>query len=291
MQNKDQQRIEHPSTYFVQDRANLDELARLTVQDRMLTLTMGGVLAEQPDPTLLQRVLDVGCGTGNWLLEVAREYPTISLLIGVDISGKMLDYGREQATKQGVADRVEFHVMDALRMLEFPSGFFDLVNLRLGVGYLRKWDWPKLIDEFKRVTRPGKVIRFTEGDIAPASNSPALTRLFDLQIEALINAGNLFEPGDRGIADKIAGLLERAGLEEVQTHTYKSEYQPGSVAAQYLIEDFQRLFRTITPFLRKWTHLPDDYDELYQQMTSEITQPDFWIGGSGITTTWGKVPH
>jgi ubiquinone/menaquinone biosynthesis C-methylase UbiE len=291
MQNKDQQRTEHPSTYFVQDRANLDELARLTVQDRMLTLVMGGVLAEQPDPTLLQRVLDVGCGTGNWLLEVAREYPTISLLIGVDISGKMLDYGREQAITQGVADRVEFHVMDALRMLEFPDGFFDLVNLRLGVGYLRKWDWPKLIDEFKRVTRPGKVIRFTEGDIAPASNSPALTRLFDLQIEALINAGNLFEPGDRGIADKIAGLLERAGLEEVQTHTYKSEYQPGSVAAQYLIEDFQRLFRTITPFLRKWTHLPDDYDELYQQMTSEITQPDFWIGGSGITTTWGKVPH
>ncbi len=290
MQNKDQQRIEHPSTYFVQDRANLDELTRLTVQDRMMTMTMGGVLSEQPDPTHLQRVLDVGCGTGNWLLEVAREYPTILLLIGVDISGKMLDYAREQATAQGVADRVEFHVMDALRMLEFPSDFFDLVNLRLGIGYLRKWDWPKLIEEFKRVTRPGKIIRFTEGDIAPASTSPALTRLFDLQIEALVNAGNLFEPGDRGIADKIAGLLERAGLEDVQTHTYKAAYQPGSVAAQYLIEDFQRLFRTITPFLRKWTHLPDDYDTLYQQMTSEITQPDFWIGGNGITTTWGKVP-
>ena len=289
MQNKDQQRIEHPSTYFVQDRANLDELTRLTVQDRMMTMTMGGVLSEQPDPTILQRVLDVGCGTGNWLIEVAREYPTILLLIGVDISGKMLDYAREQATAQGVADRVEFHVMDALRMLEFPSDFFDLVNLRLGIGYLRKWDWPKLIEEFKRVTRPGKIIRFTEGDIAPESSSPALTRLFDLQIEALVNAGNLFEPGDRGIADKIAGLLERAGLEEVQTHTYKSAYQPGSVAAQYLIEDFQRLFRTITPFLRKWTHLPDDYDTLYQQMTSEITQPDFWIGGNGITTTWGRV--
>jgi ubiquinone/menaquinone biosynthesis C-methylase UbiE len=104
-------------------------------------------------------VLDVGCGTGNWLIEAAKAYPTMSLLIGIDISAKMVKYACEQAEEQQVNDRVEFHTMDALRLLEFPDKYFDLVNLRLGVSYLRTWDWPKLLQELQRVTRSGGVIR------------------------------------------------------------------------------------------------------------------------------------
>ena len=126
------QSSEHPSTYIVQDRENQEELARLTLQDRLLTESMGGVLAELPEPAALQRVLDIGCATGGWALETAQTYPTISLVIGIDISQRMITYARQQAQAAALAERVEFHVMDALRMLEFPSHFFDLVNLRLG---------------------------------------------------------------------------------------------------------------------------------------------------------------
>ena len=68
---------EHESTYFVQDRSILDEMKRLDIQDKMLNIQMGGVLPELADPTTLRRVLDVGCGTGYWLMETARAYPTI----------------------------------------------------------------------------------------------------------------------------------------------------------------------------------------------------------------------
>src|SRR5881394_1366493 len=99
---------EHPSTYFVQDRSNLDEMTRLRIQDQMLTAGMGGVLPEQDHPIRFRSVLDVGCGTGNWLIETAKTSPTMKRLVGVDISTKMLDFAREQAEAEGVSDRVEF---------------------------------------------------------------------------------------------------------------------------------------------------------------------------------------
>ena len=72
---------EHSSTYIVQDRSNQEELARVRIQGQMITTCMGGVLPEQPDPHRFKRVLDVGCGTGEWLIEMAKTYPDISLLI------------------------------------------------------------------------------------------------------------------------------------------------------------------------------------------------------------------
>ena len=77
---------EQPSTYFVQDRSNKAERERVTLQDQMLTQSMGGVLPEQPDPTAFHNILDVGCGTGCWLIEAAKTYPEVKRLVGVDIS-------------------------------------------------------------------------------------------------------------------------------------------------------------------------------------------------------------
>ncbi len=141
-------RRDHSSTYFVQDRSNKEELSRLQIQDQMVTTSMGGVLPEQPDPTIFQRVLDVGCGTGGWLIEAAKTYSTMSLLVGVDVSERMIEYAQAQAEAQQVSDRVQFRTMDALRMLEFPTEYFHLVNQRFGASYLRTWDWPKLLQEF-----------------------------------------------------------------------------------------------------------------------------------------------
>src|SRR5689334_9711081 len=83
---------EHPSTYFVQDRSNMTEMERIHFQDQLLTTNMSGVLAEQPDPARFESVLDVGCGTGGWLIELAKTYPHIKRLVGVDISSRIIDY-------------------------------------------------------------------------------------------------------------------------------------------------------------------------------------------------------
>ena len=278
-------RREHPSTYFVQDRSNQDEMTRLHLQDQMITAMMGGILPEQSDSTIFQRVLDVGCGTGDWLIKAAKTYPNMSLLVGVDVSGKMLHYARAQAEEQQVSDRVEFAVMDALRMLEFPDEFFDLVNERFGVSYLRTWDWDKFLTECIRISRPGGVIRFTEGALIE-STSPALNQLYSFFQQAFHHTGHLFSNESRSMTIELPHQFTRHGIQNIQTKEYALHFQAGTQQRDLFTADMAHAYRTALPFLKKWTQVPDNYNEIYQQMLTEVQQPDFeatWI----LLTTWG----
>ena len=290
MPTEPQKPKEHPSTYVVQDRSNEDELTRLHIQDQLLIKDMGGVLSEQEDLSRFQRVLDVGCGTGDWLITLAQQLPTATLLVGADVSQRIVEYARSQAQAAGVADRVEFHVMDALRMLEFPRNYFDLVNQRLGMSYLRSWDWPNLLQEYRRVTRSGGIIRITEGDI-PMSNMPAFSTLYDLLNGALAGAGHLFFQGE---SDSVTRALEptmhQARLLNLQTRVHQLEYRAGTPEGQNWAENMKHAFRTFLPFLRKWTQVPENYESIYQQALREMQQQDF-VATWRLLTCWGTNPQ
>ena len=288
MQNEPKK--EYSSAYYVQDSRSEQELVRLTIQGRMMTGAMGGPLPEQADPSSLRRVLDIACGPGEWIIETAKTYPTMSLT-GIDISQRMIQYAREQALTQHLEDRVSFHVMDALLFLEFPSSFFDLVNLRCCVGFMRTWDWPKMINEMLRVSRRGGVVRITDaeaGHTCPAS--PALTQFSELYQDALFQAGHLFEQAPSGLTAHLASLLGQHGCKTVQTRTYAMTYQAGTPSAQAYYEDMQRAFRTLRPFILKWgrSSNPDDYDAVCQQALAEIQQSDFQATWN-LLTAWGTT--
>ena len=200
-----------PGTYVVQDRSNQEELQRLQLQDHLITVALGGVLPEQPNPTHFHCVLDMACGTGGWLIEVAKTFPTISQLVGADINRHMIDIARAEAEAQQVHDRVEFRHMDALRLFEFSEELFDLANLRFAVSFLRTWDWPHVLRELQRVTQPGGVIRLTEADLPDQSSSPALLYLFRLLAQAYSQAGKYFRPQANGVADDLAESAQAEG--------------------------------------------------------------------------------
>ncbi len=280
---------EHLSTYIVQDRSNEEELTRLHIQDQLINEGMGGVLPEQDDLSRFKRVLDVGCGTGNWLISLAQQVPDSTLLIGADVSLRMIQYARDQAQTAGVADRVEFHVMDALRMLEFPRNYFDLVNQRFGMSYLRTWDWLGLLQEYQRVTRPGGIIRITESDIVE-SNAPVSQAMYDLVASALARAGHLFFPEQDGVTRALEPTMHQAGLLNLQTRHYTLKYSARTLEGQHFAEDMKHTYRTLTPFLRKWTDFPSNYESLYQQMVQEMQQPDF-VATWRLLTVWGTNPN
>ena len=154
------------------------------------------------------------------------------------------------------------------------------------MSFLRTWDWPNLLSEFQRVTKPGGVIRITECSILE-SNSPALNSLNVLFLSALSQAGHFFMPNDKnGVINGLASLLERHGLNEVQTRLYTLEYRAGTAEGENFYENEMHIFRLLLPFFRKWCRVPDDYEAIYRKMLKEIKQPDF-VGTMRLLTAWG----
>lgn len=94
------------------------------------------------------------------------------------------------------------------------------------------------------------------------------------------------KPEGSGVSNEFADLLRRYSLQNVQVRAYCMEYRTATLQGDRFYEDMKLLFKTALPFYRKWTQVPDDYEELYQQVSSEIKHPDF-VATVDLLTAWG----
>ncbi len=79
-----------------------------------------------------ERVLDIGCGTGQTTRYAAR-VAAPGPVLGVDLSGRMLDRARSLSVDEGLSN-VSFIQADA-QTYSFPAGGFDLALSRFGVMF------------------------------------------------------------------------------------------------------------------------------------------------------------
>src|SRR5947209_10754547 len=200
---------------YVIDVESAAELARLLHQDRLITKSMDGLLAEQSDTSNIHDVLDIACGPGGWALEVADRNPQIKV-VGIDISQSMIEYARALAKAQKLKN-IGFFVMDVLKPLDLPAASFDLVNARFLHGFMPPNAWSALLQECLRVCRPGGIIRLTETE-AGMTNSPAGEKLAEIFKLALKRAGRSHSPNGQhfGIVIMLERFLRDAGCENVQ---------------------------------------------------------------------------
>ncbi|HEY3352054.1 MAG TPA: methyltransferase domain-containing protein [Polyangia bacterium] len=122
-----------------------DRFARAVARRKDYAFEM---LARLPD-VRRGRALDIGCGGGFYLEELARRGFAAA---GVDSSPGMLDRCRDRLARAGLGARVRLAHGD-VEALPFDDGSFDLV-LAIGVlGYLLRDD--RALAELRRVLRPG----------------------------------------------------------------------------------------------------------------------------------------
>lgn len=272
---------------YVMDAENAAEMARLMLQDRMLTQSMGGLVPEQLDFSQVYHVLDIACGPGGWLLDLAEQYLHLQG-IGIDISNLMIAYANSLAAEKDLSN-VQFHVMDATKPLSFPDKTFDLVNGRILTGFLSTHQWSALLQEAARVTQPGGILRFTEAEWG-YTNSPALDMLQARAALALHKAGHSFSPHGRtfGTANTLRLLLQRAGCEDIQHQAHAVDFSAGAEAHDSNSQNMLVVFKMLHPFLVQMQVVTEDeFQRLYEQMEEEMQADDF-CAYDFLLTVWGR---
>ncbi len=95
------------------------------------------------------QVLDLGCGTGSLVLELA---PHAAHVHGVDISAEMVRIARGKADAQG-ASNVSFHCAPVDDLPPFEAGSFDMVCAYSLLHLVE--DRPALLASIRRLLKPG----------------------------------------------------------------------------------------------------------------------------------------
>src|SRR5690242_9875818 len=99
---------------YIFDSESPTELARLMALDRAITQTTG-LLSGISGTFVMRNVLDLACGPGGWVLDVAFQHAEVEVA-GVDISRSMIDYANTRALTQKRVN-ASFEVMDITQPL------------------------------------------------------------------------------------------------------------------------------------------------------------------------------
>ncbi|GHO48660.1 class I SAM-dependent methyltransferase [Ktedonospora formicarum] len=248
------------------DPEKAEEMYRLKLQGEYFTKVTG--LIEGLDPRGITDVVDLACGTGDWLINLMATYPHMRG-VGVDISERMLSSCQAQSIDQ---PNIAFQKIDILKpLLEFDDNSFDLVNARLLLAVETMNGWPQLFREVYRILRPGGTFRLVESDVAGQSNSPALDQFHHLEQRLLFDKEKIPTPYTLGITPYFQPMLTEAGFHHIQHQSWLNDVswshkEGNKFASDIYIELSLRLRPLLTP-----TYIaPEAYDQLRKEMEHDL---------------------
>ncbi|ORE16249.1 S-adenosyl-L-methionine-dependent methyltransferase [Rhizopus microsporus] len=201
------------------------------------------------------KILDLGCGPGTWIMDMATEYPN-SEFVGIDMCDVFPTNIRPA--------NVTFQVSNALDGLPFEDNSFDMVNFSLFILALKKDQWLPLMKEIHRILKPGGLFHSREASMLLLGNQFVqwASQVFE---QRLIERNQ--EPA---ICDKIKDIMQEAGfdiLSCVKKHTYPA--RPDHLNREFLW-DIKHIFKGCQPFLQDHLGLTtEQYPTFLQQLVTE----------------------
>lgn len=176
------------------------------------TLTWAGV-------TDVTKMVDVGCGIGGSSRHISRKFGCESR--GITLSPLQAARANELAAAQGLGDKLQFQVADALQQ-PFADGEFDLVWSMESGEHMP--DKPRFVRELARVCAPGgRVIVVTWCHRVLAPGEAALRDEEQSLLDRICEAYYL--PAWCSIAD-YERLFREQGLTDIKTADWSEEVAP-----------------------------------------------------------------
>lgn len=169
-----------------------DEARRMAAITRLVEPRALRALESIPGGRRPERVLDIGCGRGDYLAELLTRYRD-AMGLGIEIDPGVAEQARRRLAEADVTRRAEVLVGD-FRTMELPRGQFDLILLNHNFHYFAPAERPALLRRAKaRLSESGvlavQTLVLTEGILPSLLGLQAGAALFDLLLRT---HGNLY---------------------------------------------------------------------------------------------------
>jgi cyclopropane fatty-acyl-phospholipid synthase-like methyltransferase len=159
----------------------LEHLARLGAADLHPAERRGSARLEHAlDLNPGQRVLEIGCGTGQTLIRLAASHDVT--LHGVDRMSRMLATARRRVSLAGVGRRVGLTRADGVR-LPFADGSFDRVYMESVLGFQTPGRARELLAEVRRVLAPGGRLVANEAVWRSGTSSETVSTIHESSVD------------------------------------------------------------------------------------------------------------
>jgi len=161
-----------------------------------------------------ERVLDVASGTGLATFAAAGLVGPAGAVVGVDLSGRMVDAARSLADERGL-DHVSFERMDA-QDLDLPDAAFDVALCALGLMYVPEPE--AAIREMRRVLRPGGRAAMAVWGERRACGWSAVFEIVDAEVESDV-CPMFFRLGQQGALERACSDAGFTSIEQRRIST------------------------------------------------------------------------
>src|SRR5205814_6061483 len=200
----------------------------------------------------------------------------------------MTSYVRFAAQEAGLHN-VHVRIMDVTQGLGFEDETFDIIHSRFGASFLKTSEWPRLLEECRRIMRPGGMMHVEEAGTLSESTSAAAARLNSLFAAVLRMGGHTFAPaGDfLGTPAVLSRLMEQAGWKHVRGAAHLIEGSYGKPAHRELVELRNIMLHQLHPVLVKSGLITEvEFARLAEQLATEANAPEFCAMGI-MVAYWG----
>jgi ubiquinone/menaquinone biosynthesis C-methylase UbiE len=252
--------------------AQLDPLGRAAMA--RLPLTPGG------------RVLDVGCGCGQTLLELADIVGASGKVVGVDVSPPMLARARERAAARPAISLVQ---ADA-QTHPFPPGELDAAYSRFGVMFFQ--DPRAAFANLRAALRPGGRLAFVCWQALDRNPWAAVPLAAVRRVLPSASPPEMLKPGGPGPfafadADRVRAILADAGWTSIEIDRWEA---PIHIGGAMTLADAQAYGRQIGPAARAIADAPEDARPAMDAAAAEalaafVTERGVWADAAAWLVT------
>ena len=223
--------------------------------------------------------LDIGCGSGDVTLELARRVGPKGKVVGADIDSTKLDLCRADAQALNIGN-VEFRMVDILEHPEKPE--FDLVHARFLLTHLS--DPAAAVGAFYDHLKFGGLviaqdIDFTGLFVYPESR--AFRRYHELYCRAVRNRG-----GDPDIGPRLPLLLKERGFEDVKVNVT----QPVGCEGEVKVINALTMENIADAVLADQLATHEEINQIVRELYEYAADPMTIAGTPRIVQAWGRKP-